>query len=109
MEGARSGFDEVGAHDHPIMRGGPGGAEKWKPSRRGSVFAGRCITKAGGVEGGPMEGARADLMRLVHAVIRSCMGSWVVQKTKPSRRGSVLPGRCETKAGEGRGGSNGEG
>jgi hypothetical protein len=31
-----------------------------KPSRRGSVFPGRCVTRLERVEGGPMEGARAE-------------------------------------------------
>ena len=40
-------FDGVGARDHPIVRGEPGSAEKQEPSRRGSVFAGRGVTKMG--------------------------------------------------------------
>jgi len=50
MEGTRTSFDEVSAHDHPIARGEPGGAETGKTSRRGSVVPRRCVTKAG--EGG---------------------------------------------------------
>jgi hypothetical protein len=50
MEGASTGFGVVGARGHLIARGEPGGAKKLKPSRRGSVFAGRCVEKAG--EGG---------------------------------------------------------
>jgi hypothetical protein len=50
MEGAGADFDVVGAHGPPIVCGEPGGAEKWKPSRRGLVFAGRCGVKIG--EGG---------------------------------------------------------
>ena len=50
MEGASTGFDVVGARGHLIARGELGGAEKLKPSRRGSVSAGRCVEEAG--EGG---------------------------------------------------------
>ena len=50
MEGARTSFDEVGANDHPIARGEPGGAENGKMSRRGTIFPGGWVTKAG--EGG---------------------------------------------------------
>jgi hypothetical protein len=52
MKGDTSGFDEVGAHDRTIVCGEPGGAEKVKPSRRGSVLPGRCETKAGEGRGG---------------------------------------------------------
>ena len=48
IEEARKVFDEVGARDLMIVCGEPDGAEKWKPSRRGSVLPGRCKTTAGG-------------------------------------------------------------
>jgi hypothetical protein len=41
MEGTRMSFDEVSAHDHPIARGEPGGAETGKTSHQGSSFPGR--------------------------------------------------------------------
>jgi hypothetical protein len=49
-------FDEVGRHDRMIVRGGPGGAEKWEPSRRGSILPRRCETKVGEDRGGSNEG-----------------------------------------------------
>jgi hypothetical protein len=50
MEAATMGLGVVGTRDRPIVRGGPGGAKKREPSRRGSVFPGRCKTRLG--EGG---------------------------------------------------------
>jgi hypothetical protein len=50
IERARVCLGKVGAHDHPIMHGGPGGAKKREPSRRGSAFPERCATRLG--EGG---------------------------------------------------------
>lgn len=47
MEGAKTSFDGVGARDRLTVCGELGGAEKQKPSRRGSVFPGRCVTKVG--------------------------------------------------------------
>src|ERR1700722_18722711 len=52
MEMARTGLHEVGARDCPIACREPGGAEKRKPSCRGSVFPGRCKTKVGDGGGG---------------------------------------------------------
>ncbi len=47
MEGARAYFDVIGTRGQPIVHVEPGGTETWKPSRRGSDFAGRCVTKMG--------------------------------------------------------------
>ena len=44
MEGDRTSFDGVGARDHLIARGEPGGAENRKTSRGGSNFPGRSVT-----------------------------------------------------------------
>lgn len=50
IERARVCLCKVGAHDHPIVHGGLGGAKKREPSHRGSAFPGRCATRLG--EGG---------------------------------------------------------
>jgi hypothetical protein len=98
MEGARASLGKVGARNCPIARGGPGGAETREPSRRGSVFPGRCETRRERVEGSPMEGTRMGLGE-VGACDRliACGEPDGAEKWKPSRRGSVLPGRCETR------------
>ena len=61
MEGVRMGLGVVSARDRPIARGGPGGAEKWKPSRRGSVYLENAKRWRERAEGDPMEGARMSL------------------------------------------------
>jgi hypothetical protein len=61
-------------------------------------------------EGGPMERARARLGEVGvrdRSIARGGPGG--AENRETSRRGSVFPGRCEGKAGEGGGGSNGGG
>ena len=103
-------FDEVGANDHPIARGEPGGAENGKTSCWGTIFPGGWVTKAGEGGGGSNGGAQTRFDGVGardHPIAHGEPGG--AEKQKPSHCGSVFAGRCITKAGEGGGGSNGGG
>jgi hypothetical protein len=57
-----------------------------------------------------MEGVRASLGEVgVHNRLITREGPGGAETQEPSRRGSVLPGRCKTMAEGGGGRSNGEG
>jgi hypothetical protein len=109
VEGDRASFDMVGAPDRPIVHGGPGGAEKQKPSRRGSVFPGKCEMRLGEGKGGSNGGGYNGFGCSWRTP--SSDHSWAggAEKRKPSCQGSVFPGRCGTRLGEGGGGFNGGG
>jgi hypothetical protein len=107
MEAATMGLGAFGAHDRPIACGEPGGAEKRKASRWGSVFPGRCETRLGEGVGGSMEAATMCLGAFgAHDCPIARGEPDGAKKQEPSRRGSAFPGRCEMRLGEGEGGSN---
>ena len=70
MEGARTSFDEFGARNHPIVRGEPGGAEKWKIELPGLDFAREMDNNGGrGWRGVQWRGLEHFLVWLVHAIV----------------------------------------
>lgn len=80
-----------------------------KLRHQGSVFPGRWVKEAGeGREGGTTEGTKVSLGEAgTYNHLIMCGRPGGAEKPELSHWGSVFPERCETRLGEGRGGSNG--